>query len=346
MSLQFIKNRQPLALAEGQPPILLVVIDTEEEFDWRAPFDRKQTSVEAMRHIGRAQELFDEFGIRPTYVIDYPIASQETGRRLLQEYVAEGRAAVGAHLHPWVSPPFDEEVNAYNSYPGNLSEDLERSKLAFLTKTIEEHFGSRPTIYKAGRYGFGPNTGRVLENLGYQVDLSPCAGFDLTWDGGPDWSEFPHNPYRFGESGQLVGFPTTGAYVGWLSSLAPGLYRAAQKPPLRWGRAPGILSRLGALDRLLLSPEGYTLEHMKRLTRALLARGPQVLTLSFHSPSVVPGHTSYVRSESELKEFMASCRQYFEFFLGELGGATMGALELRDLLINPPASSLQPGSPA
>lgn len=338
MSLQFLRERRALRLPASHPPVLMVVIDTEEDFDWHEPFDRKNTAVDSMRHIGRAQELFDEFGIRPIYVIDYPVASQETGYRLLSEYHESGRAQIGAHLHPWVSPPFEEDVNAFNSYPGNLPEALEERKLAQLSETIQENLGLRPVIYKAGRYGFGANTSRVLERLGFKVDLSPCAGFDLTGDGGPDWTEVPPSAYRFGESSDLVGFPTTGAFVGWLSALAPGLYRAAQRPPLRWTRTPGILSRLGALDRLMLSPEGYNLEHMKRLTRALLAQGPQVLTFSFHSPSVEPGHTPYVRSESELKEFLATCRQYFEFFLGELGGATMGALELRDQLLHPPAS--------
>ena len=41
-------------------PILSVVIHTEEEFDWGKPHDRRATSVEHMRHIGRAQSLFDE----------------------------------------------------------------------------------------------------------------------------------------------------------------------------------------------------------------------------------------------------------------------------------------------
>ena len=51
----------------------------------------------------------------------------------------------------------------------------------------------------------------------------------------------------------------------------------------------------------------------------------------------MPGCTPYVRSESDLKEFLAVCRQYFEFFLGELGGATMGPAELRQLLLDPQA---------
>ena len=50
----------------------MVVVDTEEEFDWSAPFDRGSTSVTAMREVWRLQAVFDEFDIVPVYVIDYP----------------------------------------------------------------------------------------------------------------------------------------------------------------------------------------------------------------------------------------------------------------------------------
>ena len=226
----------------------------------------------------------------------------------------------------------------FHSSPGNLPAPLEEQKLWRLADAIEHHIGRRPTVYKAGRYGFGPNTAGILERLGFEVDLSPAAAFDLTGDGGPDWSAFEPDPYRFGDERALLGLPTTGAFVGWLAGAGPGLHAATQRGLLARLRTPGILSRLGAYERLMLSPEGYRLEHLKRLTRALLGRGTQVFSLSFHSPSLRPGCTSYVRSEADLQDFLAICRQYFEFFLGELGGATMGPLELRELLLDPPAS--------
>lgn len=339
MSLDFLRDRRPLSLPDRHPPVLLVVIDTEEEFDWEAPepFSRANTSVEAMRHIGRAQEVFDEYGVRPVYVVDHPVATQEAGNRLLREYAADGRATIGAHLHPWVSPPLEEEVTARNSYPGNLPPELEERKLRALTEAIERHFGQRPVCYKAGRYGFGSATAETLERLGYRVDLSPLSRFDLGEDGGPDWTEVPPTPCALGSRGELVCLPMTGDFVGWARGLAPRLYRLATGP-LAGLRAPGILSRLGALERLMLSPEGFSLAHMKRLTRSLLARDERVLTLAFHSPSMAPGHTPYVRSEADLKAFLSICRQYLDFFLGELGGATMGPLELRELLLDPDAA--------
>jgi hypothetical protein len=58
-------------------PQLFVIVDTEEEFDWGAPFSRANTSVRAMRHIDRLQNVVSTRQIVPTYVVDFPIASQE-----------------------------------------------------------------------------------------------------------------------------------------------------------------------------------------------------------------------------------------------------------------------------
>ena len=35
------------------PPRLLVIVDTEETFDWDAPFDRDATDTSAMSEVGR-----------------------------------------------------------------------------------------------------------------------------------------------------------------------------------------------------------------------------------------------------------------------------------------------------
>jgi len=318
-----------------RPPTLLVVIDTEEEFDWYEAFDRSRTGVGHMRLIGRVQEVFEEFDIRPVYVVDYPIASQTDGAEPLRELVASGRAEVGAHLHPWVSPPHEEEVNAFHSYPGNLPPELEREKLERLAAMIQERIGMRPRVYKAGRYGLGRATPATLAALGFTVDLSPCPPFDYRADGGPDYSAFPVEPFwhatKNGDE-RVLAIPTTGAYVGFVEGGAHRLYTLATQTALAKLRLPGILSRLGAVERLMLSPEGYDPVHHERITRTLLRRGCRTFTFSFHSPSVKPGCTPYVRDERDLERFLDACRRYFELFLGRLGGVSRTALELREEL--------------
>jgi len=309
------------------PPVLVVVVDTEEEFDWHAPFDRANTSVVHMRDVHAFQVVCDAYQIRPVYAVTYPIATQPDGIAPLREIRASNRCEIGAHLHPWVTPPLEEEVNARNSYPGNLPRDLEKRKIEALARAIEERLGVRPRSYKSGRYGFGPNTAATLAELGFEVDLSPLPAFDLSGDGGPDWTDAPVEP-RWLLPGLLT-LPVTAAFVGFASSKAPGLLRRASAPPFSWMRAPAVLSRTGALERLMLSPEGFLPEHHVRLTRALLAQGVRVFSFTLHSPSLRPGCTPYVRSERDREKFLDACRRYFEFFQGELGGVSMTPLELK-----------------
>ncbi|MEO8257833.1 MAG: polysaccharide deacetylase family protein [Acidobacteriota bacterium] len=314
-------------------PILSVVIHTEEEFDWGRKFDRSATSVTHMRHIDRVQDLFDAYGIVPTYVVDYLIADQEAAWRPLQRFAADGRALIGAHLHPWVSPPHTEEVCQRNSFPGNLPRDLEYEKLSRLTGRIAGSFGTRPTVYLAGRYGNGANSAQILEELGYEVDVSVNVPMDLRDDDGPDYSARTNHPFWFGKERRLLGLCCSGAFVGWLPAgrLA---HHLSTRPAVRWTRLPDVLSRLGAVDRIGLSPEGYTNAELRRLTLSLLAEGFRVFVFYFHSPSVQPGCTPYVRDHKDLKAFLANCRDYFEFFRNELQGQTMTPLEIRRLLLH------------
>src|SRR3546814_5249321 len=97
---------------------------------------------------------------------------------MLRRFQDDGECTIGTHLHPWVNPPFEEAVTGPNSFAGNLPPALERAKLGVLTDTIEAAFGRRPTVYRAGRYGVGPNTAAILRDLGYRVDVSVRALFD------------------------------------------------------------------------------------------------------------------------------------------------------------------------
>lgn len=205
-------------------PLLQVVVDTEEEFDWSEPFRRDRVSVESMDAQWRAQELFDAYGVKPTYVIDHPVATTARSVEILKAFLDEGRCQIGTHLHPWVNPPFAEAVSAFTSYPGNLEPALERRKLEILHEAISCAFSLRPMIYKAGRYGIGPNTACILSSLGYVVDLSVVPLTDFSGDGGPDFRGFPDRPFWLDRAGGILEIPLTrgfsGAWTGRLGGAA------------------------------------------------------------------------------------------------------------------------------
>ncbi len=327
-------SREFVQLPAAHPPVLMVVIDTEEEFAWGKGFHREATQISAIAEIHRFQSICDDLGIAPCYVIDYPICSQPGGIDALGPIAADGRCEIGAHLHPWVNPPFTETVNAHNSYPGNLDPKLERAKCLALRDCIETNFGARPISYKAGRYGIGPNTAQILIEAGFEVDLSIASGFNFSKDGGPDFTHHPVAPYRDIAAEQILHLPTTGGFSGLLGpGWAATAYAMGAQPLLQSLRWRGILSRLGLAHQTRLSPEGYSLDENCAFTRDLLRRGIRVFSYSFHSPSLKPGCTSYTRSPAQVDEFLVNIRNYLEFFLGELNGQVVTPTQARDLLI-------------
>jgi hypothetical protein len=313
-------QHQPCDLPEAAPPVLVAVVDTEEEFNWSAPFDRAGAAVGHMAAIGRVQDVFDAMGVVPSYLVSYAIVAQEAGYRRLEPYLATGRAVIGAHLNPWATPPQREQLNALSSYPGNLSRELEAAKLAALSRQIERALGVRPTVYKAGRYGKGANTEAILEEQGFEVDVSPAPAMDFRADGGPDYTRHAPRPFLFGQRRRLLCLPNTGAFVGWLHAHGPVLQSLLHDRAAVRLRLPAIASRLRLLERIRLTPEGYTLAEMRRLTRALLRRGQRTFVLSLHSPSVVPGNTPYVRSDADLRVLLGRLQGYLTFFRDELSG--------------------------
>ena len=324
----------PAQLAPGQRPVLLVIVDTEGEFAWDQPFNRSAigTTSIASQPLMHAR-VFDKFGIVPTYMVDWPVATTPAAVATLRALRDAGRCEIGAHLHPWVSPPYEEALSDFNSYGGNLPRQLEYDKLRLLTETIADAFHKQPLAFKAGRYGLGPHTAESIASLGYEVDASGGPYSAFTADGGPDFRAFDEHPYWFRVgTRELLELPVTTGYCGWLRRFGPRLYDAAQRPWARRARLGGVLARLRALERVRLSPEVASGAEMRRLTDALLANGCQVFSLTYHSPSMMPGHTPYVRSEADLARLIATVHDYCAWFRDEIGGEFMSLSQLRRAL--------------
>ncbi|MBW7837287.1 MAG: polysaccharide deacetylase family protein [Sphingomonadales bacterium] len=320
---------RPARLPAGLPPLLLVVVDTEEEFDWSKPHDPMSRSVASIAEQRHAQALFEQFGVKPTYVVDHPVAATEASAAVFKDWAATGRCLIGAHLHPWVNPPEGEALNARNSYPGNLPAELEREKLRILTGTIAANIGVQPKIYKAGRYGLGANTPGILKELGYEIDLSVVPATDFSEDGGPNFKGYPHDPYWFG--GGLLEIPLTRGYPGILGRFGEPAHHLATSGLGRALRLPGILARLRLVERIPLTPEGMSAADNCRLTRYLAKAGRQVFTYAYHSSSLLPGGAPYVRTLDERQAFLDGIEAFLEFFTGELGGRGTTPWEIKSL---------------
>ncbi len=279
-------------------PRFIITVDTEEEFDWSAPFSRDGHGISHIGSIARFQDLCDAHQVRPAYLVDYPIAADDQAVALLGRYVRDGHADIGVQLHPWVNPPFDEEPSVTNSYACNLPPELERAKLTGLYNFIVERFEVRPQMYRAGRYGAGANSRKILAELGIAIDSSVRSYFDYSGQCGPNYSDCPLDPYWI-EEGRLMELPLTTIFSGALGASGRRLFsRAFETVGSR-----GLLARTGMLERIALTPEGIPVEKALKAIDIALREQIPILNFSFHSPSLAVGHTPYVRSEADLESF-------------------------------------------
>ena len=285
----------------------IVTVDTEEEFDWSAPIERERHSLVSVPMLHTFQEFCERHGVEPIYLMDHPIAQSPAAVEALGDPIAAGRAEAGIQLHPWVSPPFDEEVTEFNTFAGNLPKDLERAKFRGLQHRIESGFAGKPLIYRAGRYGVGPDSAAMLVEAGVAIDTSVRALFDYSKTGGPNFRDHPLRPYWLDRAAGLMELPLTTVYGGALRQFGGRIYPAMWRMPSLRGAA----ARIGLLERIPLTPEGVTAPEVLRGIDIALDQGLPVLVFSFHSPSLAPGHTPYVRNDADLDAFYDWWRTVF-----------------------------------
>ncbi|HVZ07704.1 glycosyltransferase [Rhodopila sp.] len=311
----------PASEAHLTRPVLITTIDAEEDFDWTRPFSRAWTDVTSMRSQHLAHRVFERHGVIPAYMVDFPVASQDAGRAPLRELLQSGLCDIGAQLHPWVTPPYAEYVSSENSYVGNLPPALEFAKVQRLTEELQAAFNVRPRIFRAGRYGVGPNTGRMLSHFGYQADCSVIPYWDFGGQGGPDFWDMTSRPFWIDAERTLLELPVSATLVGRITDIPHRLKAALFGRKSEWTGLPSILARLGLLERIKLTPEGITIEEAKRLARVMVSDGHKVFVLTYHTPSLEPGNTPYVKTRQDLEIFLRWLDEFYAFFTSELGGA-------------------------
>ncbi len=298
---------------------LIVTIDTEED-DWGAfrPTDWTLRNIEGIPDL---QRLFDSYGVMPTYLVTYSVATGERTRTLLSEIVATGRCEIGAHCHPWHTPPLEETPGDRNSMLCNLPPDLQRRKLQVLHETIQERFGFPARSFRSGRWGYGPHVARALHALGYSVDSSVTPYVDWTSEHGPDFSRIQPRPFRFSPNdaltpsadGPMLEVPATIGFAQTDFPRSNALYRWARERS--GGLVPwlSIVGRLRMANRIWLSPEVSTADEMVHLARVMLQGGHSILNMVFHSTTLTAGLTPFTRTKEDVRAFLGRIERFLEF---------------------------------
>ncbi len=323
---------KPVVFDKDYQPTLCIVIDTEEEFDWAKPHSREATATLATSEQYRAQEIFAKYDAIPTYVMDYCILSQSSSATIMKDMYDQGICEIGTHLHPWINPPHDEEVNAFNSLHGNLPIELERAKIKELTSVFKGIFNRHPLVFKAGRYGVGPNSGKLLKEAGYKIDCSVVPNLNMKNENGPSFLDLPDTPYWFGEELDMLEVSLTKGFYGNFRKLAKPFRKMlisefGEKMMLR-----GICSKLGLFDLATLTPEGLGLDDLIPLLKTQVADGHKIISLTYHSSTLKINGSPYVTCEDDRVAFLNTIDRILDVFTNEIGGRIVPILNLYDEL--------------
>ncbi len=297
-------------------PAILVGIDSEADDQWSAKGREKNTVGNAER-LPALQELFDRFAVRPTYLTTWEMATRQESVSILKDLALTGRCEIGAHLHPWSSPPFRPEDRSNHTYPHNLPLELLDRQLSELTDVIAGSFGRRPTTYRAGRNGFDGRTLPILERLGYTVDTSVDPLFNERRKGGMDFAGAPLEPYypdytdiRRPGGSKVLEVPITSATRPALPKALEAAYARLTPIPYR-----GALKRLG-LRPVWLRPSYTPLADMIRFASWLHRRGVPCFNIIFHSSELLPGGSPYTPDQASVDRFMADVEALVDHLSG------------------------------
>jgi hypothetical protein len=321
----------------SRPINLVVSVDTEED-NWLP--SREAITARNIAQLPRLDRLFERSGVRATYFSTYQVAADPAAGAVLRELAAGGRAEIGAHLHPWNTPPSCAEDRVPVTMLKNFPEKCQAAKLRALTARLEETLGTRPTTFRAGRFGLAESTVRVLLQAGYRVDSSVTPF--RTWerfDDGPSFVGAPTTMYRLSgredvripnPDGGLIEVPIT---VGYNRVPAPAWGTVAKvfsNPVARRLRLAGLASQLGITRLTTLSPETSSVRQMLSISRMLIEAGASHLHLFFHSSSLEAGLNPFVTSRADVDRFYGALDAYLDRLSGlaDLSFRTVGEMAL------------------
>lgn len=320
--------------------IVTVTIDTEED-DWGS-YAMDGASTENISHLPELQDLFMRFGARPTYLVNRPPLVQDAPLRVLQELARRDDVEIGGHCHPWNTPPATGE-GADRSMMFSLPLEANRGKIREISRLLESELAVRPRSFRAGRWGFGPTVAEALISEGYAIDCSVSPLIDWSSLGGPDFGLAPHRPYRCraldplapDPEGELIELPTTVGFLHGDSVVRGRWRRRLEDSPLSRLKIVGILDRMGLAARRWLSPETSTGEEMNRIVEVLRQHAFEYTSMTFHSCTLLPGATPFVRDEQDRRAFLERIETFLAFCRDE--GFEMRTLSeaARDLGLDP-----------
>lgn len=311
----------PSAASAAKPPLRVVIsLDVEEEGLFSGRYAARGCGVRNVELLPKLAPLSDELGFPLTLFCAWTVFASAPACAALEVMRDRHGAEIGAHLHHWSTPPFED-----GAAPGEpvrthlLPRGLLRRRLRTLLEAGRKFQSAPITSFRMGRWDLKAELRPLLACEGILVDSSVCPLRAFT--GGPDHFLAPADPYWVeGAPGKpLLEAPITQV------PLVPGMerlwHRLARKKP-------DLLDRLHFFGALSANPFWHGEAAMRLATWLHVRRGGKVLGLFWHSSEMLPGGSPQVPDEAAaraaLEKIFRFCRWLRDHFTVE--GVTLTAL--------------------
>ncbi|WP_394850246.1 hypothetical protein LZC95_22665 [Pendulispora brunnea] len=297
------------------PIYLIVSIDCECDKGpkWRSQSPLAFTGVtEGIAR--RLQPLFSRYGAKPTYLLSAEVMRDPASADALLHL--QGDHELGTHLHGEYAEPDAFEPEVTSAFQRDYPRDVEAAKLRYLTELFTRTFGRKPTSFRAGRFGIGPHSVPILEELDYLVESSVTPHMDWTANGAPGltFRDAPTQPYH--PDPREPGRPGTSRMLEVPVTIRP--HRVGRVlPHLGW-----LGSRLAQMvEPRWLRPTRNSAEAMADVAREEIASAPRgkpvVLNAMFHNVEIIANGSPYAKNEREAQAILARLEGLLAFARAE-----------------------------
>ncbi len=313
--------------AMSAAPLFVITLDTEPDNEWGRP---RVATTENAHFVPRFHELCAASGFKVTYLMTLEMAEDPFLRQYLQPRLERGECEVGAHLHPWNTPPLvqvTEDDLRHHPYPFEYPPDVQRAKLQTLVAAIHRSYGVSPVSYKAGRWGLDGFHAGLLDEMGFRADTSVCPGVnwgpskgDPKRSGGPNFNGAATHPYPLSSEDvrrpgalRVWEVPPTIVFYSAIGRYLPGvrfLYH-------RYRRVRRLFDRKHLGSQWLRPYPHMTADRLARVVALARRSGAPVLNLTFHSSELMPGGSPYNKTPQAIESLFRRLEGFFSFLRGE-----------------------------
>jgi hypothetical protein len=238
----------------------------------------------------RLQPLFLRFHAKPTYLLSPEIMRDAQSLEALLHL--DGDAELGTHLHGEFAEPGAFEPDVTSVFQCHYDRETEQQKLEYLTNLFRSSFGRPPRSFRAGRFGIGPHSLGLLQDLGYTVDSSVTPHMDWKRAGAPEvaFRQASTQPYWPVLDNPECAAPQAGALLEVPVTIRPSLLSGM---PLigRWAEPRWLRPTRGTVARLIEVAR-------EEIGHASSSGRPIVLNCMFHNVEIVPGASPYAKNEA------------------------------------------------